>query len=62
MVCCKILDLIFKTMDEKAFESTLDNLWRARRILDLAKNDLLKEIKNTESKSERDLEAMQSLF
>jgi hypothetical protein len=49
-------------MDEKAFESTLDNLWRARRILDLAKNDLLKEIKNTESKSERDLEAMQSLF
>jgi len=39
-------------MDEKAFKSTLDNLWRARRILDLAKNDLLKEIKNTETKSD----------
>lgn len=34
-------------MDEKAFRSTLDNLWRTRRLLDLAKNDSSKQIENT---------------
>jgi hypothetical protein len=41
-------------MDEKAFQYTLDNLWRARRILDLAMIDLPKEIKNTK-KTKSDL-------